>query len=112
MLAGVVKFQRTRLSNSIWALENPILPGAEAGEYFGFHGFGTDETERGFHAGQGVRGEACPLLNGQADFILPIDITGGKGHQPQIIGRLGIQILADFGLHICLRAIIAQKAGG
>src|SRR6202043_433174 len=57
LLAASIAPQRAVLADRVGALEDPVLPGGQPGEDFRFHGFGTDEAQIGFHAGEAVRRE-------------------------------------------------------
>src|ERR1700722_10495026 len=80
-LAFAVSFQRTFLADGIGADENPVLPGGQASEYTGFHGFVDPETQVGFHTRQGIGRQTRPFFDGQTHFVVPIDVVGGRGDQ-------------------------------
>src|ERR1700691_2014196 len=95
LLAGAVAAQRALLADRIGALEDPVLPGGETGENLGFHGFGSDEAQVRFHAGETIGREARALLEEHPNFIIPIDVIERKGHKPKRLGFLGIERVAD-----------------
>src|SRR5262249_24753565 len=68
LLAGAVALERALLSDGVGTLENPVLPGGEAGEDFRFHGLRAAEAQVGFEPGQAVGGKARALLQKHADL--------------------------------------------
>src|ERR1700726_1792957 len=96
LLTGAVAAQRAVLADRVGALEYPVLPRRQAGEDFRFHGFGPDEAQIGFHAGEAVGREAGALLEEHPDLVIPVDIVERKGHEPKLLGLFGVDRLADF----------------
>src|SRR5260370_31500168 len=66
LLAGAVAPERALLADRIGTLEDPVLPGGEAGEDFRLHGLGATEAPGGLEPGQTVRGKAPALLQAHA----------------------------------------------
>src|SRR4051812_27612599 len=54
-LAGAVAPERALLADRVGALEDPVLPGGEAGEDLRFHRLGPGEAQIGFETGEAVR---------------------------------------------------------
>src|SRR6266849_7905103 len=73
LLAGAVTLERALLADRVRALEDPVLPGGEAGEDLRLHGLRPAEAQIGFEPGQSVGRETCALLQEQADLVLPVD---------------------------------------
>src|ERR1700726_1997733 len=96
LLAASIAAQRALLADRVGALEDPVLPGGQTGEDFRFHGFGPDEAQIGFHAGEAVRRERGALLEEHPDLVVPVDIVEREGDEPKLLGRFGIERLADF----------------
>src|SRR5436190_15491816 len=95
LLAGAVAAQRALLTNRIGTLEDPVLPGGEAGKDFRFHGLRTDEAEICFHAGETVGGEGGALLEEHAHLVVPVDVVDREGDEAEFFGRFGVDGLAD-----------------
>src|SRR5580700_9269238 len=93
LLAGAVAAQRALLADRIGALEDPVLPGGETGENLGFHGFGSDEAQVRFHAGETIGRETGAFLEEHPDLVIPIDVVERKRHKPERLGCLGIERL-------------------
>src|SRR5262249_4222361 len=74
LLASAVAAQRALLADRIGTLEDPVLPGGEAGEDFRFHGLRPDEAEVRFHAGQAVGREGSALLEEHPHLVIPVDV--------------------------------------
>src|SRR5438132_5603930 len=72
-LTGAVAFERAFLADRVGALEDPVLPGSEAGKDFRFHGLGTCETQVGFETGEAVGREARALFKEHAHLV-PVDV--------------------------------------
>src|SRR5262249_52214734 len=75
LLAGAVAAQRALLSDRVGALEDPVLPGGEAGKDFRFHSFGADEAQVRFHAGEAVGREGSALLEEHPHLVVPVDVV-------------------------------------
>src|SRR4051812_31314207 len=69
-LAGAVAPERALLADRIRALEDPVLPGGEAGEDLRFHRLRPGEAQIGFKTGEAVRREAGALLEIDADLVV------------------------------------------
>src|SRR6201991_1345017 len=95
LLAGAVAAERALLADRVGTLEDPVLPGGEAGENLRFHGLGPDEAEVRLHASEAVGRERRALLEEYAHFIVPVDVVERKGDEAEFFGRLGIDGLAD-----------------
>src|SRR3981189_3495019 len=107
LLAGAVAPQRALFADRVGALEDPVLPRGQAREDFRFHGFGSDETQVGFHAGQAVRREAGALLEEHPDFVIPVDIVERESNEAELLGLACIDRLAD----LLLRAVEIRRLG-
>src|SRR5438445_8997281 len=95
LLAGAVAAQRALLSNRVGTLEDPVLPGGEAGKDFRFHGLGTGEAKVRFHAGEAVGREAGAFLEEHAHLVVPVDVIEREGDETELFGLIGIDRLAD-----------------
>src|SRR4051812_38603056 len=84
-LSGAVPAQRTVRSGGVGTLEDPVLPGGEAAEDLRLAGLRSGEAEVGLHAGEGVGREAGPLLDGEADLVLPVDVVRRRGDEPELL---------------------------
>src|SRR5277367_3219707 len=82
-LAGAVAAQRAVLANRVGALKDPVLPRRQAGKDFRFHGFGSDEAQIGFHAGERIGRETGALLEKHPDLVIPVDIVKRKGDKAE-----------------------------
>jgi hypothetical protein len=90
-------FSAPGLADGVGADENPVLPGREAAEDAGFHGFAGAEAQVGFHAGQRVGREAGALFEDDADFVFPVQVVRRGGDQAEFQRGIGAQRLADGG---------------
>src|ERR1700716_4139595 len=97
-LACAVALERALLADRVGTLEDPVLPGGEAGEYLGFHGLGAAEAQVGFEPGEAVGRKARALLQEHANLVLPIDVVERKGDEPQLLRRLPVERRAPRGL--------------
>src|SRR5947208_1316506 len=95
LLAGAVAAQRALLSNRIGALEDPVLPGGEAGKDFRFHGLRTGEAQIRLHAGEAVGRKGSALLEEHAHLVVPVDVVEREGDEAEFLRCLGIDGLAD-----------------
>src|SRR6266545_3995060 len=95
LLAGAVALERALLADRVRPLEDPVLPGGEAGEDFRFHGLGTAEAQIGFEPGEAVGREARALFQENADLVLPVDVVEREGDEAELLGRFGVEHLAD-----------------
>ena len=95
------------LADRVGALEDPVLPRGQAREDFRFHGFGSDETQVGFHAGQAVRREAGALLEEHPDLVIPVDIVERESNEAELLGLACIERLAD----LFLRTVEIRRIG-
>src|SRR5215813_15173313 len=98
LLAGAVALERALLADGVGALENPVLPGGEAGEDFRLHGLRAAEAQVGLEPGEPVGGEARALLQEHADLVLPVDVVEREGDEAELGRALGVERLADLGL--------------
>src|SRR4030088_2819950 len=98
LLAGAVALERAVFADRVGALEDPVLPRRQAREDFRFHGFGPDEAQIGFHAGEAIGREAGAFLEEHPDLVIPVDIVECEGDEAELLGFLGIERLADFVL--------------
>src|SRR5262249_15949772 len=88
--AAAVKFQRAVLADSVWALEDPVLPCRQAAEDFSLHCLRAGEPQIRFHAGHRVGRKARTLLEHHAYFISPIEIFVGGGDETQFGSLLAL----------------------
>src|SRR5471030_2188882 len=86
LLARTVELQRALRSGRVGTLEDPILPGRDAGEDLGLHSLGAGEAQVGFHADKSVGREARALLDREPYLVLPVDIVGGEGDEALLVG--------------------------
>ena len=92
--AGSVAAQRSLLADRVGTLEDPVLPGAQAPEDLALEGFRSGESQVRLHPGQGVGGKAHPLLERDADLVVPVDVVEHDGDQTGLVGGLGVEVLA------------------
>src|SRR5690242_1078481 len=97
LLAGAVAAQRALLADRVGTLEDPVLPGGEAGEDFRFHRLRPDEAEVRFHAGQAVGREGSALLEEHAYLVIPVDVVEREGDEAKLLGLVGVDRLTHFG---------------
>src|SRR5690606_6807084 len=103
--------QRALGADRVRALEDPVLPGAQAGEDLRVGVLGAGEAEGGLHAGQRVRREAHALLNRDADVVVPVDLVGCDGDEAELVRLLrrdGAALAREHALDV-LR--VAEEAG-
>src|SRR5262245_10969453 len=81
-----VGLQRALLAHRVRPLKNPILPRREAAEDLRLERFGTRKTQVRFEAGERVRRQRGARLDGQAHFIVPVNLVGRERHQPRLLG--------------------------
>src|ERR1700739_1859274 len=86
-LAGAIDLQRALLTDRVGTLENPVLPRGQAREDPRVKGFSTIEAQIGFHPGQRIGTHRDTLLDGDACFVVPIDIVRVAGDQPGVQRR-------------------------
>src|SRR5215468_7956695 len=85
LLAGAVALERPLLADRVGALEDPVLPGGEAGEDFRFHGLGPAEAQIGFEPGEPIGREARALLQEHADLVLPVDVVERESDEAEML---------------------------
>src|SRR3989442_15779556 len=83
LLAGATAAQRAVFADRIGALEDPVLPRRAAREDFRIHGFGPDEAQVRFHAGEAVGRERPALLQEHAHLAGPIDVADREADEPE-----------------------------
>src|SRR5580704_12237885 len=93
-LAGAEPSERAVGPRGVGPVEYPVLPGRQAAEDLGLHGFRAGEPVVGLQAGQGIGAEAGPLLDRDPDLLVPVNVVGGEGDQAEAFGLLGLQRLA------------------
>src|SRR3954469_8819928 len=98
LLPGAVAAQRALRPDRVRALEDPVLPGGEAGEDFCFHGLRAAEAQVRLHAGQRVGREARALFEEDAQLVLPVDVVEGEGDEAELLGLAGVERAARRGL--------------
>src|ERR1700686_1797529 len=94
-LAGAVAPQRAGLADCVGALKDPVLPRRQARKDFRFHGLRSDEAQVGFHAGETVGRKAGALFEEHPDLVVPVDVIKREGNEPELLGLLGIERLAN-----------------
>src|SRR5262245_31958380 len=110
LLAGAVAPERALLADRVGALEDPVLPGGEAGEDLRLHGFGAAEAQIGLEPGEAVGREARALLQEHADLVLPVDVVEREGDEALPRGRFGVERLADLRLRLVEIGRIGEEA--
>src|ERR1700735_1145279 len=108
-LAGAITAQRPPRSGRVGPLEDPVLPCREPAEDFRFACFWAGKPEVGFHSGQGIGGEACPLLDDQAHLVGPVKVVGGLGDQAEPGGVGCRKVAAGRGGSRCQSGIVAGE---
>src|SRR5712671_1408867 len=94
LLAGAVAPERAGFADRVGALENPVLPRRQPREDFRFHGFGADEAQIGFHAGEAVGRERGALLEKHPDLVVPVEVVEREGDEAERFGGFGIERFA------------------
>src|SRR6266852_499092 len=80
-----IALQGAIFSGRVRPAEDPVLPGAEPAENARFHGFRPGEAQIGLEAGQGVGRKARPLLDDEADLLVPINLVIGGGDEAHFL---------------------------
>ena len=83
LLAGSVDFERALLAHGVGSVEDPVLPRGQAPEDAGVHVFLAGKTQVGLQAGQRVGRHGGAFFDGDADFVFPIDVVRGQGHEAE-----------------------------
>src|SRR6186997_3313890 len=65
LLARAVELQRALRAGGVGPLEDPVLPGRQAGKDFRLHGLRPGEAQVGLHADQAVGREAGAFLDAE-----------------------------------------------
>src|SRR6185295_11301163 len=98
--AFVIKLRLRRLAvvrqsalraDGVGALENPVLPGREPAVNLGVERLGAGEAQGRFHPGERVGGERGTFLDGDADFVLPVEVVGSEGDEARRLGPLRVE---------------------
>src|SRR5690606_2210850 len=89
-----VEGERARLARGVRPDEAPVLPGGEPAEDLRFHRLGTNEPEVCLHARERVGAHGRPLLDRQADLLVPVELVGGEGDQPRLQRLLRVEAAA------------------
>src|SRR5436190_21647666 len=105
-----VSAQRALLSRRVRALEDPVLPRAQAREDFRFHGLGSGKSKIGFETGESIGGKARSLLKKYANLVIPIHFVEGEGDETEFIGGLGVERFARFGSSPIQNVRIGEEA--
>src|SRR6516165_2258352 len=108
--AAAVARQRTLGARRVWALKDPVLPGAQPAEDLGFHGLWAGKAQVCLHAGQAVRREARALLEKDAHFVMPIDVIEGGGDEPELFTGVGGERLEALALQRIEASRLAEEA--
>ena len=87
--------QRALGPDRVRALEDPVLPGRQAGEDLGLHGLRSDEAEVRLHAGQRVGREAVALLEQQSYLVVPVEVVGRERDELGLDRLGGVEVVAD-----------------
>src|ERR1700722_4933144 len=61
--------------------ENPVLPRRQSSKNFRLDRFRTRKTQASFHASKRVGRKASALLDGHANFVVPIQFVGCDSNQ-------------------------------
>src|SRR5690349_11821511 len=91
--AGAILSQRALRPGCVGPGEDPVLPRRQPPEDLGLRGLRAGEPVVRLHAGQRVRAETAPLLDGDADFLGPVDVVRRERDQAQPLGILGLEEL-------------------
>ena len=67
----------------------------QPGEDLGLHRLGPDEAEVGFHAREGIGGEAVALLEREAHLVVPVDVVGNERDQLGVECRRCVEVGTD-----------------
>src|ERR1039457_7573488 len=86
LLAGAVALARPFLADRVGALENPVLPRAQPGEDFRFHGLRSGKAQIGFEPGQAVGRKARALFEEDAHLVVPVDVVEREGDEKEPLG--------------------------
>src|SRR6266576_3435134 len=73
--------ERARFADSVWTVEDPVLPRGEPAEYARFHRFARPEAQVGLHAGQRVGRQARAFFERDAHFIVPVELVRRGGDE-------------------------------
>src|SRR5438094_920261 len=79
----------------VGTLEDPVLPQAEPAENAGLHRFRPGEAQIGFEPGEGIGRKARPLLEREADLVVPIDLIVARGDEPERRRAMCVDRVAD-----------------
>src|SRR5215203_1952896 len=95
--AAAVELERALAADRVGALEDPVLPGAEAAENLGLHRLRPGEAQICFHAGQRVRRETRALLEHDPQLVVPVIGFDDCRDEAELVCLLGLQRRADLG---------------
>src|ERR1700686_5120267 len=92
---GAVALQGALLARGVRALKNPVLPDAEPAENPRLHRLRAGKAQIGFEPGQRAPRKARPLLEREADFVVPINLVIIRRDEAERLGLLGRERLAE-----------------
>src|SRR5439155_18120066 len=102
-----INFQGTLFTDSVRAVEDPVLPRGQAPEDAREHGLGPGEAQARLHRGERVGREARTLLDRESDLFFPVDVVRRSGDEAELERFLGVEELAA-----CKLRLLAAEAGG
>src|SRR4051795_12364306 len=85
-LPGAELAQRAVRTGCVRSGEDPVLPGGQPTEDLRLQRLRPGEPVVGLEAGERVRAEARPLLQADADLLLPVDVVRREGDEPELLG--------------------------
>src|SRR5207248_112437 len=108
--AAAIALERAVVADRIGALEDPVLPRAQAAEDLGLHRLRAGEAQVCLHRAQRIRREAGAPLEHDPQFVVPVEILDRGGDEPERFGHLRFERRAD--LFPCAPEILwlAKKA--
>src|SRR5258706_6785257 len=111
LLALAVDLERALVAHGIRAAEDPVLPRGEAPEDARLHRLRAAEAQVGLEAAQRVGRHRRPLLERDADLVVPVDIVRRRGDKPRGGGGRRVERLPDRGTRFLeLRGIAVEEA--
>src|SRR5262245_38500165 len=93
-LSPAVELESALLADGVRAIEDPVLPGAEAAEDPRLGRLPAPEAQAGFHARQRVRRQRGALLERDAHLVGPVYVVGSGRDQPEGEGLTPVEQLA------------------
>src|SRR5690606_24033715 len=93
LAARAEEFEGALFADGVGAVENPVLPGGEPAEDARLHRLRPGEAQIGLHPGARVGREAAPLLEREADLVVPVELVGSEGDEAEIERARGVEML-------------------